>query len=105
MLPKKPDGTYDIELIKKFPESLIFKDDDSRGYFLGPINIENKRIIKENKKKVAHEMFFNYFEKVAATNDSGLMAAVLCKYSEEIDETDPETSVKLLQYAQELLND
>lgn len=104
MLPKASDGTYDLELIKKFPEYLVLPEED-RQFFIGPLNMMNKQTLKDNRKKSAHIAFFNYFEKVAATNDPGLMAAVLCKYSEEIDETDPETSVKLLQHAKSLLND
>jgi len=104
MLPKTTDGTYDLNLIKKFPEYLVLPEED-RQYFIGPLNSMNKQILKDNKRKVAHTEFFKYFEKVATTNDPGLMAAILCKYSEEIDETDPETSVKLLEHAQSLLND
>ncbi len=104
MLPKLADGTFNLDLIKQFPEYLVHPEED-RPFFIGPLNMMNKDIIKKNRKKSAHIDFFNYFEKVAATNDAGLMAAVLCKYSEEIDETDPETSIKLLQHAQALIND
>lgn len=58
-----------------------------------------KMIIKMN-----HAKFYKELEKSAAKNDPYLLAAMMLKYSEMIDEDDPQKSLELLSIAEGILN-
>ena len=119
-LPKMKNNKFDMNLIRKFPEIKILEEENPRflKQFLKDIessvnfgNSSNKW--KEQKSKSAnaeeavikysHRKFFNELEKVANAEDYGLMAAMMCAYSEEIEKYDLETSIKLIQAAEKLI--
>lgn len=54
--------------------------------------------------KLAHSQFFEELEKTAKTSSAFLMAAMIIKYSEQLEEIDPETSLELLAVAEGILN-
>ena len=58
----------------------------------------NEMIVKANHKKFVDELY-----KVAKTGNTGLMLAMISKYSEQIEETDPAGSIKLLSLAQNIM--
>ena len=54
---------------------------------------------------VANEKFITELKKVSQLNDPGLMAAMVAKYSEKFEDTDPAKSVELLIIAENILAD
>lgn len=59
----------------------------------------NQMIIKANHRRFYHELL-----KAANKNDPYLLAAMMLKYSEMIDEIDPQKSLELLSIAEGILN-
>lgn len=60
---------------------------------------------KSKKGARANEDFYNELTKVASTNDPYLMATMLIRYSAQIEDTDLDTSLKLLAIAEGILDD
>ena len=54
--------------------------------------------------KLSHDRFYRGLKQTAELNDPYLMASLMLKYSEKIEETDPELSIKLLAHAQDIIN-
>jgi hypothetical protein len=117
-LPKMPGDKkkYDVNLIAKFPEVKLLKTDDfdgTKAFFMTLRGFEKGNPLPKAKDKVAnvenavikysHQKFFSELQKVANSEDYGLMAAMMCAYSEEIEKYDPETSIKLIQAAEKLI--
>ncbi len=107
---------YDVNLIAKFPEVKLLKTDDfdgTKAFFMTLRGFEKGNPLPKAKDKVAtvenavmkysHERFFSELQKVANAEDFGLMAAMMCAYSEEIEKYDPETSIRLIQAAEKLI--
>lgn len=117
-LPKMPGDKkkYDVNLIAKFPEIKLLKTDDydgTKAFFMTLRGFERGNPLPKAKDKVAtveqsvvkysHQKFFTELQKVANAEDYGLMAAMMCAYSEEIEKYDPETSIRLIQAAEKLI--
>lgn len=117
-LPKDREGKFDLNLISQFPEVKMLKTpefDSSKMYFTAlkaydsgktklPAKAKAASEVDQILVKVAHKKFFVELEKVAKTQNKGLMAALMCRYSEEIDNIDPVMSMKLLAQAERLLD-
>jgi len=119
---KQDNGkTFDMKSILEFPEVKILKNEaNAQGYdpskmFLSTLKgFETGKIPYPKTKaanfiddmliKVANKKFFIELEKVAKTQNKGLMAALMCKYSEEIETVDPIMSAKLLIQAEKLFD-
>jgi methyl coenzyme M reductase subunit C-like uncharacterized protein (methanogenesis marker protein 7) len=54
--------------------------------------------------KMNHARFYDELKKASTKNDPYLLAAMMLKYSEMIDEIDPQTSLELLSVAEGILN-
>jgi hypothetical protein len=110
ILPKNEKGEFDTNLIKKFPEFLLL-DRSYQNSFLKQLKEMSKPKrrtadpVLDSLIKLSHQRFFVELNKIAQMNDPGLMAAMLCKYSEEIEDLDLETSIKLIHQAQNILDD
>lgn len=61
--------------------------------------------VQEAVLKNNHIKFHRELEKASVKNDPYLLAAMMLKYSEMIDETDPEKSLQLLAIAEGILNE
>lgn len=55
--------------------------------------------------KVAHARFLERLGKIAETENKYVVAAFMAKYSEELEETDPQASERLLRAALSISND
>lgn len=106
---KNPDSDVLIDVSapssQDFPESLSpvteRDDEDSRPTVLS-LSVNNKldrMIIKMN-----HAKFYEELRKAAKQDDPYLLAAMMLKYSEMIDEVDPQKSLELLSIAEGILN-
>lgn len=115
-LPKLPGDKkkYDINLISKFPEVKILEPGALKTFISTIKGVEKGNPLPKYKDKVAtvedsvikysHARFYNELQKVAEIEDYGLMAAMMCAYSEEIESYDLKTSMKLLQAAEKLID-
>lgn len=61
--------------------------------------------IQDAMVKVSHARFLTRLGKIAETENKYIVAAFMAKYSEELEETNPQASAALLRAAQELSND
>lgn len=110
-LPRNKDKTFNFNLISKFPEFKIMQDGGMKSKFLSVL--QNKEKVEQREKaaysvddamiKLAHSRFFTELQKVANIEDHGLMAAMMCAYSEEIENIDPVMSIKLIRAAEKLI--
>lgn len=101
-LPRSKDKTFNIDLISKFPEYKVMQSAGMSKKYISVLH--NKEAVEKRTKAAGmHEIFFSELQKVANAEDFGLMAAMMCAYSEEIENIDPVTSIKLLQAAEKLV--
>ena len=63
-----------------------------------------KSDVDEAMLKTSHAHFYDELEKAAKVSDPYLLAAMILKYSEQIDDVDPEKSMELLSIAEGILN-
>lgn len=123
-LPREKNSNgkrFDMNYISNLPEMQILKNDGADGgyspykLFISTLKgIESGKVpyaktkaasnVEDALIKVANKKFYIELEKVAKTQNIGLMAALMCKYSEEIEAVNPEMSIKLLIQAGKLLD-
>jgi len=109
---KNNNKLFNLDLIARFPEINILGPaakiyfDTLKQLQAGKAAYPKEKVanVEELVIKRSHTLFFNELKKVAATQNKGLMAAIMCKYSEQIEEIDPEMSIKLLQQAEKLVD-
>lgn len=100
-LPRNKDKSFNMDLIAKFPE---FKIMQNAGMSKKYISVLRNKEALEKRTKAAHKLFFTELQKIANVEDYGLMAAMMCAYSEEIESVDPITSIRLIQAAEKLVD-
>jgi len=61
--------------------------------------------IRPSLIKVQHTKFVEELKKAASNDDPYILAAMVCKYSEHIEDIDPESSLKLIAIAEGILGD
>lgn len=111
LLPTNKDGTFNLNLISKFPEVIsggkfflnTLKGDNNKKEFIEAIDrMSKKSSLSVEMLKIANERFYKELENSSSKKEAILK---LCEHSELIDKIDPAFSVKLLQQAVKINND
>lgn len=119
--PEVPKEQLSLPLDKPIEENIMTIEDDSpdvvapKAQKKAPAKAPKKPSTKPSKKleaseientilKYNHDKFYNELCKAATTNNPALLAAMMLKYSEQIDETDPDKSLELIAIAEGILN-
>lgn len=95
--PSSSDSSQDNEI----PIELIDPSEEGPSMTM---RSRSKTELEESILKLNHQKFYAELEKVAGQGDPYLMAAMMLKYSETIEDSDFEKSLELMNIAEEILN-
>lgn len=94
--------------ISSVPDTTVDEDEEFGPVTLADPTVRSPRYattqIDQMIIKMNHARFYDELKKASTKNDPYLLAAMMLKYSEMIDEIDPQTSLELLSVAEGILN-
>lgn len=93
--------------ISSVPDTTVDEDEEFGPITLADPTVRSPRYATQMGQiiiKMNHARFYDELKKASTKNDPYLLAAMMLKYSEMIDEVDPQTSLELLSVAEGILN-